>query len=374
MSEILREKSFPSQYPDDAVKVLKAMSFSDGKAIKIVGSQSLRSQMYAGDYDAYETVEGRFPTNQGALKHYVSEFKKIIKNLKTLPNVYIGDIKAGVIEEWRVIPKDKPYDFRASKQKIEDLLSNKIISPSEAKNSIALLKPHPKKIDVLKARDEIKFHIVRWTPQSVLKGSETLRDGRTYTLEEAFDSPTITKLDVIALIQGRYTEMSIIYEFRNGSKVLNPEVIDPEKSLKESEALYSALGYPFKAIKRKFALAKLKNNSTAIRKYHTILNSDLGKLYIVYSDVVTLIDLLEDNTVSKEKIQQAISGFKARLSNIYSLEHYLKREGPLLKQLDSAIKSPSPIPTLKKVEETLHSELAKATNIYSKGLEHYPIL
>lgn len=368
MSAILKEKTFPSQYPVDAVKVLKAMSFTDGDALQIIGSQSLRSQLYAGDYDAYEVVEGRFPTRQVALEQYAKEFKSIIKKLQSMDNVYIGDIKSGVVEEWRVIPKKGSYIFRDATKKVEALLQQKIISPEEAKEALSVLKTRPEKIDILKAKDEIKFHIVRWSPEEVLKGHKELRDGRKYTLEEAFGSPIITKLDVVALIQGRYTELSVVYEFHNGDETLNPDDIDPERSLKDSILLLKSEGNLFKVVKRKFALAKLKNNIPLVKKYNAILNSELGKLYIVYSDVKTLAELLEDQSVPKSRIVDAIAGFKHRLARIYSLEDYLKTESAILTKLDTATKASNPLPILKQVQDQLLHHLSKATTLYGGEL------
>jgi hypothetical protein len=188
-------------------------------------------------------------------------------------------------------------------------------------------------------------------------------------LEEAFGSPIITKLDVIALIQSRYTELSIVYEFHNGDEVLNPDIIDPEKSLNNSIELLKSQGNLFKVVKRKFALAKLRNDIPKVIKYNEILNSDLGKLYVVYSDVKTLVELLEDNN-SPPEINTAIAGFKHRLSRIYSLEDYLKTETSVLNKLDSAIKSSSPIKTLSQVRDLLLAQLSKATHLYGGEL-HY---
>jgi len=374
MSAILKEKPFPSGYPDDAVKVLKAMSFTEGKALNIVGSQALRSQLYAGDYDGYEIVETEYPTDKEALDYLVSKFQSMIKELKSMKNVYIGDIKAGVIEEWRVIPTKKLYNLRATMEKVEDLYKKKIISAKEVKETLAVLKARPTKLDTLVAREKIKFHKIRWTPETILRGSQKLRDGRTYTLQEAFSSPIMTKLDVIALIQGRYTDLSVIYEFHNGSKALNPDEIDPEKSLKESIALFTLEGNTFKVIKRKFALAKLKNDTKAVKRYSSILNSELGKLYIIYSDVKTLIDLLEDHSIPEEKLSKSIKDFRYRIAHIYSLEDHLKTEKALLSLLDKALTESNPLPLLNRVESLLLRHLSSATNLYGKGLEHYPII
>ena len=366
MAHLLKERTFPSQYPDDAVEVLKMMTFSKGATLNIIGSASLRSQKYFGDYDGYEIVEGKFPTRQGALEHYAKEFQSIIKKLQARPNTHIGDIKAGVIEEWRVVPK-KGYHHPTATNKVESLFQSKLISSKEARTALSLLKPRPSKIDILKAKDAIKFHIIRWKPEDILKGYVTLRNGRKYSLEEAFSSPTITKLDVVALVEGRYTEFAVIYEFHNGSEVLNPDDIDPERSLKDSIALLKHEGNLFKVVKRKFAIAKLKNDYDAIEKYHAVLNSDLGKLYVVYTDVKTLVELLEDNTIPKAKVSSAIKGFIYRLKEIYAQEDYLKSQKPVLSLLERAITSEDPIPLLRDTEASLLEHLSRQTKLRGYG-------
>ena len=340
---LLKQKKYPSEYPKDAVKVLNAMSFSGG-TLKIVGSQSLVSQTYAGDYDAYQVVK-RSGEDTEVLNGLAKDFQAIIKSLMKLPNVYIGDIKAGIIKDWEVVGTPNPSN------KVKELLQNKIISEREAQLALTLLKGSK-----LKAKQEIKFHIIRWTPAQVLKGSQKLRDGRTYTLQEAFSSPTIAKLDVIALIEHRYTELSIIYEFHNGNHIYNKDTIDPEKSLKESIKLYEEEGNRYKVIKRKFSLAKLKNKKADLTKFHNILNSETGKLYTLYSDVKTLADLLEDHSVPDQQLNSAFNDFSSRLRSIYAHELHLKDKKQLLQSLKSRN-------NLRKVEKQLYDHLQHSTEL-----------
>ena len=340
------QRTYPLNYPEEAVKVLKAMSFTKGENIIIVGSASLRSQQYAGDYDANELVKVDYKTDEEAVNALASEFKAIIRRLTPMKNVYIGDIKCGVIEEWKA----------GSIADVKRLLDSKIITEAEANETNALLKD-TSKIGRLRAEAEIKFHIVRWTPKQILAGKQVLRDGRTYTLQEALHSPTITKLDVIAVIQQRYTEISVIYEFKNGSKSLNPSKEDVEKSLKNSIALYEAEGNKFKAIKRKFSLAKLKNNKANLKRYSNIINSEAGKIYIVYSDVKTLAEALESHTLPSSALAEAIDGFKTRLSRIYQYDKYLASEPKLIADLLKATTSNNPAKILKNTEETLFTLL-----------------
>ena len=348
---ITLERKYPLQYPADAVKVLNAMSFTKGENVKIVGSSSLRSQQYAGDYDAHENVNLHYKTDKLALDYLARQFQFIIIKLMSMKNVYIGDIKAGVIDEWNILR------YPSS---IPNLKKENIISKEEASEAERLIRDNTT-LGKLRATQELKLHIVRWSAKQVLTGKQTLRDGRIYTLQEAFSSPSIVKLDVIALVQQKYTEFSIIYEFKNNSTILNKSEQDVEQSLRDAIILYEAEGNRFKVIKRKFSLAKLKDNKEDIEKYSNIINSEAGKLYVVYSDVKVLGDLLESHKLSSTKIRDAIDGFKHRLSRIYQDDKYLREEPQLLSELLKATKSKNPLPILRNTETDLFNLLNQQT-------------
>jgi len=335
--DILEPKDFPKEYPAEAVKVLNAMTFTD-TGLKVVGSSALRSQLYAGDYDGYETVEGF------TLDGLVKKFKEIIKNLRVYD---IGDIKSGEIEKWRVVPQNKKdYNVRKATEKVESLLKDGIISSEEAEEAKKVLPSY------LVAKQEIKFQVVRWTPEEAIAGHKKLRDGSDYTLKEAFQSPAITKVDVIAKVKGVYTEFSVIYEFIVDGKPLNKVSIEPEASLKESIAYYKEVDNPYKVLKRKFALAKLKNDLPAIKRYSKIINSELGRFYKLYSDIKTLGDLLEtrDAPIPKFDTEGIPKDIVADLSKV---------------------KSKADLPILRHIEEQLFDHLSKGTRLRG-GMAYRP--
>jgi hypothetical protein len=336
--DLIESKTYPDEYPAEAVKVLNTMTFpgSDSELL-ILGSASLRSQHYAGDYDGYNKVKGSLP-------NLIEEFKTIIRNLKKLPNVYISDIKAGEIEEWRVVPLNRRKWKDKAAQKIESLLRQKIIRKEE----VAPI------TNYLIAKKDIKFHIIKWTPEEVLAGHKTLRDGRRYTLEEAFTAPAIVKLDTIAPVKGKYTDFSVIYEFRDGEKRLNDFPMAPKDSIQEDIKYYTMTNNPYKALKRKFALAKLQNNMPALKRYNKIINSELGKLYLVYSEVKTLADLLEAG--------RDVEGIQKILSTIGlppSLEADIKK-----------VKTKADYPILRHIESEVLKQLSKGTRL--KGGDYCP--
>jgi hypothetical protein len=359
---ILETKKYPSEYPKDAVKVLDAMSFTKSE-VKIMGSASLKSQLYAGDYDAYEAVDVSYMTDEQALKHLAAQFKTIIRRLSDMKNVYIGDIKAGLIEEWNVV---------TAPARLDDLLTSGVVSKEEAEKARHLL-ADTTEIGRLKAAQELKFHIIRWTPKQVLAGKQDLRDGRTYTLEQAFNDPTITKLDTVALVEKRYTDFSMIYRFSNRGHILNDAADDVTTSLSNAIKLYEAEGNRFKVIKRKFSLARLHNNKKDLAKYNSILNSEAGKLYIIYSDVKVLADLLEQSTstLGRTRISEALRGLKHRLAKIYRDESTISKEKGLLADLEKATEATNPLPILRHAETQLFDLLNATTKRRGGSSRHY---
>lgn len=368
MTDIVRTKEYPADYPSDAIKILDAMSMGDN--IHLVGSMALRSQQYAGDYDGYEVVQlrGQIPA---ALVTLRERFQSNIKELRSMPNVYIGDIKAGVISAWRVIPRSalvsgdkiEGYNSLACRRSVDGLLEQKVITPFEAKEAYALLKENPTVPEFLMAKEKIKFHILRWTVSEVLANRKVLRGGGFITLEQAFYSPGITKLDVIGLVQNnRFTDFSVIYEFRVDNKVLNPEPINILSSLEESTLAYLSEGNYFKALKRMFALAKFKHDTKALETINPILNSDLGRLYHIVGDMDTILALFEHSNAPLPLIRFEIDQFIQRLSTIYELDAYLKKDDKIVGEIRRILKLPEKsIPTaLKSLRDELDDILQKS--------------
>ena len=316
----MERKEFPDDFSDDAAGVLEDMTFG-GKAT-VMGSMGLRDQLYAGDYDLFETV------NVVHLSVVVKKFQSIVGTLQKRKNCYIGDIKSGIVPKWDVLrdlalkdDKVVGYDHARIVSELNDMYKHQIISASERNASLDLLKVHMKPADYYLAKDEIKFHIVRWTASDVLDGSVTLRDGNKLTLADAFKSPSITKLDVIAWVSGnRYSEFSAIYRFVKGKEVLNPTPSSPadiRKSILESMGAYRESGNYFKVLKRYYSLARMNKDTRLMALLTPILNSDLGRLSLVITDINTLQDLLEmARKFPTEKARFEIDQFIARLSNV----------------------------------------------------------
>jgi hypothetical protein len=324
-------KDYPTEYPNDAVQILKAMSFGD--KVVLLGSMSLRSQLYAADYDAFEEVS--VPKDK-----LVPQFKKIVK--RTAKVAILGDIKSGVIPEWKVMTE--PYSYKKSSQILDSLVEKQIVTPTEAEESRRVLKPKMTRVEQIIANKEIKYHTVRWSYHDVMRGYTKLRDGRKYTLLEAFQSPSITKLDAIGFVQNnRFTEFSMVYEFRDGNKILNQVDRDFAQEVKDEVLYYRYTNNPFKTLKRIFSLAKFYDDRKLMNKLIPVLNSDLGRLYALISDIDVLIYLLEEgHKASKSAIKFEIDQFKGRMNNIYTLDDFIRDEPKLVELVNTIVRNPNP--------------------------------
>jgi len=375
-------KEYPTNYPADAIAILDSMSVTKGKGVELVGSMSLRSQQYAGDYDANDIIEMKMKTDKEALDHCASLFKEAIRRTSKITNAYIGDIKCGEVAEWRVFGSDKDtrvhngqvvgYNAETSRSKVRALRKAQIITPTEEKEALALLPSNPTPLQLVKAKDSIKFHIVRWSVAEVLEGEKRLKDGRTYTLQDGFSSHGLTKVDVVAWVQNnRYTEFAMIYFLFNHGKALNPVKFDYEDSLKESILYYQSEGMYFKVLKRLFSLAKFKDDKKQMEKLTEVLNSDLGRLYHIVSDIRTLVFLLEEQSkLRMSDIKFEIDQFKGRMANIYALDPFLKKEFVFLGYISSALKATSSkqlLGILKSMDKALSDILGKASQKFVGG-------
>jgi hypothetical protein len=365
---VLALKKFPDAFPNDVNEILNTMSFTNGEKINLIGSMSIRSQLYAGDYDTYEIIETH-GSKQYAIRSLVRKFKMILRKLKSIPNTFIGDIKSGSIEDWKII-QDK-YDYEYSIKKLEELHEKGILTPEEYSLGKKEIKPKITKLEHLILQRELRPNIIRWKYTDVMKGYKKLADGSKFTLEKAFDSPVITKLDVISWVQNnRFTEFSMIYTFKNNGTILNQGTKNIEESLRENIfVLHHELNY-FKMAKRIFSLAKYKKYTPTLKKLLPLFNGDVGRIYIVYSDIGTLEDLLETSEKLEFKnIEYEIDQFKARLSNI-NLDSYISNENHIFNLIDKLVNMRRSVYSktyMLKLLKDIKEILEKIMNAYSKG-------
>ena len=149
-------------------------------------------------------------------------------------------------------------------------------------------------------------------------------------------------------------------------------------SLKNDILAYYIKGNYFKYAKRLFAFAKVKHDIHLAELLTVILNSELGRLYLLKSDIDTLDYLIENQQkLDTSRIKHEIERFKVRLGTIYSIKSLEAHETELLNLLADLKSLPihgEPFHTrLLKVGEQIDSALQKATREDLKEARLFPI-
>jgi hypothetical protein len=238
------KKSFPEDYSNAYIKIINAMSFNP-KNIFIEGTFSIKGMLYPADIDVFEKVETKYKTVSESVNYLSKQYKQIVSNLSKLSNIYVGYTMAGLVN-------DKP---------------------------------------------------LKWTLTDVLEG-----ENKGYTLEDAFLSPSIFKLDVIALIDGIYTEFSNTYQFFNKNKLINEYELFKKSSLIDDIERFKKDKNYYKMAKRIF----IKDGN---KKLIELFNGDAGFLNQICANIETLIYIFENiKKLPMKNIKNEIDNFITRIN------------------------------------------------------------
>jgi len=330
------ERKFPEQYSSGLIKILKVLSFGSPF---VVGSSADYQIMYSADYDLMEDVILR--------KDAIRQFQNKIHKLERLGKV--TEVKIGEISEWNLLKKpyienSKLYKYNQKDElaHLAKLWQNKIITNEEYKMGSDLLKPSLDPVESLIARKELRFGILRWSNSEIFKGYKELRDESIYYLEDAFKSKGITKIDFIAWVNQKYTEFSNIIFWTNYNGKYFAYVPSVKKALKENILEFEAEGNYVKVAKRMYSLAKQFKDASILDSLRTILNSPLGKLYMVTADMEVLEEF--PNAVTQARKRKQIDLLKDQYAKLYF----------------PSLRTATPRMKLSNLKEILQSEMKKA--------------
>ena len=284
---LVRKKE--SEYPPIVRKVLDAFTWPDSKTI-VVGSASIRAIKYPSDYDVMN-----INNISGAAK--VTALRNTIRELEKIPELLFGDIKCGEILRKKVLPAGIYVD----RDGIHGWPSN--MKMRFRAHNITQVPPLTVK-SLAEMIDKYKDHIVRWTPNEILRGEN--HDG--IRLADAVDIGT-TKVDIYIPVNGVYTAMECIYS--QPPKNYLRDVIS-------SQYLNAAKGNYYKALKRIAARAIYTGKAGKYQPLIRIFNTSIGELNKLKNDLAVLLELIKynrgDNSASNEKLlQEAIGAVDAKI-------------------------------------------------------------
>lgn len=305
----LRDKS---SYPKLLNDEINLISFNSEDSV-LIGSASYKVQKYPADIDLYEQVKTCCSKEQ-AIEYFYLGIKSIVNNVRLKSNHWMIEVKCGIDDRYdildniTIVPTNEITNFLES--------SKSIISPSDYIRLIELVGVL-KNINIISERDDAieeiynilrKYKIIRWSSEQIELG-EQVRYGKKFYLKECIDTHSPINIEVIAIINGKFTDISNFYVLMFYDKMSGMDVVVnfPQEYLTDGKkfvidglkqgidkVLFSNIDRDvFKGIKRMFSLARLTNNINLFRKIKPIISSDLAQLSQLKSELATLHEIIE---------------------------------------------------------------------------------
>ncbi|HDZ16731.1 hypothetical protein LCGC14_0704690 [marine sediment metagenome] len=256
-----------------------------------VGSFSLKSRPLWSDIDILEFLTSDADTNERALKEFELFFKKVVKKIEKDKNVIFSDFKAGIDDRF-------VFNKNTTKSKIIELI------PSLLTTKIKSL-PDDEFLEEIK-----QLKTLRWTEKEILKGEKT-NVGKKFKLWKALGDDSLVKIDIFGLYPGRFIEVSnfmVLGRFIKNEKRVDPffKIIDLREAVSNDIIKFTKSGDFFKVLKRLFVIKRLDNNVSEGTRIVKFLNSPVGILGSVMSDMSDLITLLKAATNTKTNKKKLI--------------------------------------------------------------------
>lgn len=143
---------------------------------------------------------------------------------------------------------------------------------------------------------------IRWDKESIKNGYQYIENKKIYFVNCLKQSSTI-KMDIIAFINGKFTEFSENYYFNFDKYITFDELTkhDLNVSLLRNYKKYIKEGKPFKALKRLYSYQKLNNKVD--KRIIKFLNSKNGKLNKLAGDLKIILDVINSRFADEKKIK-----------------------------------------------------------------------
>ena len=219
--------------------------------VNMVGSASVKKNIYYSDYDLFEKVEGHSKSSVYA------HFKSLFYHVSKLDKIVITDFKIG----------DKRWSY-------DDIMSKE-------------------------------------------------KDGMSF--DDALNIKGIIKLDIIALINGRFYEITEVYQMCfNGKCNIEYKKDEIIKDLVDEYKLKTNEGNYMKAIKKMYSIIKIKNpNDPKLDVLLEYFNSPIGLLYRNKSELETLSIVLDNDKFNLDDVRFSLESIKEQVS-AFPVPNYLE--------------------------------------------------
>ena len=321
-SHILEKRVFYSNAIQDKVNILSI----NPKNTFFYGSATLSSlATIAGDYDIWEEFK-----KKDKIEDIVKGIQKIVKSFLKENKFFVEfkcglDVKSILDIGYYKDGKIKDYDYK----KIKETIKKK----PYLKDILKYVKKDINLDEWMNLYDENRKQItLRWTPQEVIKNKKETLSGDIMTLDKGLSQPTITKIETIFNINGRFIAFSNYFDI--GASTADIEEFKQSLQLNTLRMLKDKKY--MKVIKRIFAQEKsFFRDEKKIEDIYKFLVSDAGRLNKINNDikaiqeiVITKNGLVPMKTTIKTELDSLIDN----LASIQLIDYDLEELDKLLNE------------------------------------------
>ena len=296
----------------DTVHAIRKITIRRNSERVIVGSFRYSAHEYPGDIDLMETIQ--IKGVNAAKKDVAARLKRIATSLRRSKHMYMGDFKAGMDARYYidvgafVLPKDPTrrlyltgYSSKAVRARVDELVDAGLLSDDEARVILGLVVAAPDYVQHKELLDAVKKRcVLRWSIDELIAGKKELPAGKTVTLQDALGQQTVVKMDVWALLGGRFIELTNWINLSAiDSKGVHHQLSEPmenqvENIVKDVEIYKNpALKKHMKLAKRLWRYAILLEKNELVAAVAPLFATPAAKLSQVQSDVETLINMID---------------------------------------------------------------------------------
>ena len=158
---------------------------------------------------------------------------------------------------------------------------------------------------------EINGVPLRWTYEEIKNNNN-----QGVSFAEALRHKSMIKMDIVALVSGRFIEITEVYNiFLDGEPNMSMTIEEIVENIKNEYAMEVRDGNYMKALKRMFSLLKLKNEEP--QKQELLLeyfNSPNGLIYRCKSDLETMLLVLDSPKFNLTEIRESLQLLKETIS------------------------------------------------------------
>ena len=153
---------------------------------------------------------------------------------------------------------------------------------------------------------------LRWTYEEIKR-----RENNGITFDDAIKQKSIIKMDIVTLLNGRFIEITEVYNiYIDGESNSDYSIDNVRKELTDDMNEQIKEGNIMKALKRKYSLLNLDNKNKAVReKLIDYFNSPIGLLNRSKSDLETMLLVIESPKFDIDEIRNSLQMLKEIISS-----------------------------------------------------------